>query len=264
MIMEKIIYKWIETLINNGDIPLEIIDDNFTIEDGMNLEQYWEYEKSNFNQYAENCRLKEGFNISIVNAQKLNANKNIVSFYVKNNLGKIIFKMNLTILNNSKISSNNYYSHIVPKFVIEKNKIIKLGLAIKSPKEIENIISSDLELISFDKSSSFNEDGFYTAQFEIEDEIQNKVFNFYIKMGEIKEKRTIFFDNFDLSLCPYILGDWTMITKDDAYPVNLAVYYINGLIKNVAYPIAELEGLYGVKKIIVTDSLDNDWIINVK
>lgn len=261
--MEKIIYQWIENLINNGDIPLEIIDENFNVEDGMNLQQYWNYEKSNFSQHISGCRLREGFSISIVNVQKLTEDKNIVVIYVKNKLDKVVFKMNLTILDDNKISSNNYYSHIVPKFVIEKNKIARIGLAIKSSLEIENIISSDLELLSFDKSSSFEEDGFYTAQFEADNNIQNNIFNFYLKLNGIKEKRSVFFDNFDLSNCPYVLGAWTVTTKDDTYPVNFSVYYLNGDVKNISYPKAELEGLYGVKKIIVTDSLDNDWVLNI-
>lgn len=262
--MEKIIYKWIENLINNGEIPLELIDEGFTVEDGMNLEQYWDYEKSNFNQYAGGCRLKEGFSISIIDIQKLTDNKNIVVIYVTNILDKVVFKMNLTILDESKISSNNYYSHIVPKFVIENNEITKIGLAIKAPMEVENIASTDLELISFDKSSSFDEDGFYTAQFEADNDVQNKSFTFYLKINGINEKRKVFFDNFDPLNCPYTLGDWTVATKDDTYPVNIAVYYVNGKVKNIAYPKMELEGLYGVKKIIVTDALDNDWVIVVK
>jgi hypothetical protein len=262
--MEKIIYKWIENLINNGKMPLELIDEKFNVEDGMNLEQYWNYERSNFNEHVGGCRLKEGFSISIIDVYKLTDKKDIVVIYVKNKLDKVVFKMNLKIIDNNKISSNDFYCHIVPKFVIEKNIITKIGLAIKAPMEIENIISSDLELISFDKSSSFDEDGFYTAQFEADNDIQNKSYTFYLKLDGITEKRKIFFDNFDLNNCPYTLGDWTIATKDNTYPVNLAVYYIDGKVKNIAYPKMELEGLYGVKKIIVTDSLDNDWVINIK
>jgi len=262
--MENIIYKWIENLINGGEMPLDLIDKDFTIEDGMTLNEYWDYESSNFAQYASGCRLKEGFNISIVNVHKLSQDKDIVIIYVKNKIDKVVFKMNITILNNSLISSNGYNTHIVPKFVIEKNQITKVGLAIKAKLEVENIICSSLELISLDKSSSFDEDGFYIAQFDADENSQNKSHVFHFKLGETKEKRVVFFDNFDLSNCPYILGDWTVTTKDSAFPVNLAVYYLDGKVKNIAYPIMELEGLYGVKKIIVTDALDNDWVIKLK
>jgi hypothetical protein len=264
--MEKVIYKWIDNLIKGGEIPFDIIDENFNIEDGMTLNQYWDYERANFAKYADGCRLKDGFSVDIINTQKLSEDKKIVVIYVKNNTGKVVFKMNITILNNDKISSNDFHSHMVPKFVIENKQITKLGIAIKSNLELENIVSTDLEIINFGKSSSFEEDGFYSAQFIADEEMQNRYFTFHLKFAENKktEKRKIFFDNFDFSNCPYTLGDWTVATKDEAYPVNLAVYYVDGRVKNIPYPQREIEAFIGVKQIIVTDSLDNDWIISTR
>lgn len=264
--MEKVIYKWIDNLIKGGQMPLDLIDENFNIEDGMTLQEYWNYEKTNFSQYAETCRLKDGFNVEIINTQKLSDNKKMAIIYVRNKLSKVVFKMNITILNEDKISSNDFHAHIVPKFVIEDNKITKLGMAIKSKLEIENIISSDLELINFGKSSSFEEDGFYTAQFLADEDIQNKSFTFHLRFSQTKqkEKRTIFFDNFDFFICPYVLGDWTFTIKEEAYPVNVAIYYDNGKVKNLPYPNKRIIALFGIKEIIVTDSLDNDWIIKAK
>lgn len=264
--MEKVIYKWIETLVNGGNIPSDIVDENFNIEDGMSLKEYWEYEKSNFFQYAESCRLKEGFSVEIIDVQKLSENKKIAIIYVRNKLDKVVFKMNITVFNNNKISSNDYCSHMVPKYVIENNKITKLGIAIKSKIELENIISTDLEIIGFGKSSSFEEDGFYTAQFLAEEDIRNKSFQFHLKFfgKNKKEKRTIFFDDFDLSNCPYILGDWTITTKEDSYLVNMVVYYCDGKVRNIPYPKRIVEPIFRVKRVIITDALDNDWIINLK
>lgn len=261
--MEKVIYKWIENLIKGGKLPLHLIDENFNIEDGMTLQEYWDYEQANFAQYANGCRLNEGFTVSIVDVQQLSENKKIAIIYVKNIDGKIVFKMNITVLNDNKISSNDFQSHMVPKYVIEDNQIKKLGVAIKTNVELENIISTELEKISFEKSSSFEEDGFYIAQFMADEDVQNRSFTFHLKFAGTnkKEKRTIFFDQMDFSNCPYTLGEWTILTKNTAFPVNFAVYYQNGKMRNVAYPKDEIAAFIGVKKIIVTDSLDNDWIV---
>jgi len=265
--MEKTIFLWIKNLIEDGKFPTELVDKNFYLEDGMDLQEYWDYEKKSFQKYTKIFDLNSNFSIEIYNREKIEKNKTLCYVYVINNLGKIAFKMTITINDENKISSNNFLSQIVPKYVIENNEITKIGIAIKPQKnlKLENIISTNLEKISFGISESFYEDYFYNAQFLLEEKVRNKCFVFYLKYEGIekKEKRSVFFDQFKIENCPYILEEKTISIRDDAYPVNLVVYYKNEKIMNYAYPRGITESLINVKKVIVTDVLDNDWVLSL-
>lgn len=266
--MEKTIHTWIKNLIIGGNLPLEMIDPNFGIEDGMNLSEYWDYEKENFNLGLKIFNLNENFKVDIFNKQALSEDKTLCFIYIINHLNEFVFKMTITINKYNKITSNNFNAQIVPKYVIENDRITKLGMAIRPKKglAIENIISTDLEKISFGKASGFDDDAFYNAQFLVEEEIQNKTFNFHLKFDGInqKEKRKVFFDQFKKENKPYVIEENNISSKDDVYPVNLAVYYEDGSCKNYPYPRNVKLTLNNAIKAVATDVLDNDWIINFK
>jgi len=260
--MEEVIIKWIKNLIIGGNIPNNLIDEEFLIEDGMNLSEYWIYEQNSFNEFSKIFDLDENFTIEVIHQYKIKE-KIVCHIYVLNKYKKIAFKMSITIKNN-KISSNNFNSQIVPKYGIRKEKVKYIGMAIKSRFELENIISTDFEKEYFTKGSNFEEDQFYSAKFLINDQnIENKEYTFFLKYKNIQktEKRIVFFDQFRINDCPYIIEDNKLIIVNDKYPVHLTACNRDNEYVNFVYPRNIILPLENKQHVIVTDVLDNDWEI---
>jgi len=260
--MHQTIHNWIRNLILCGDLPINLVDENFLIEDGMTLTEYWEYEKNSFDSYSKIFDLNENFDVKIIKTTRVN-NKNSCLIYVLNSLNKIAFKMNITLTDDGLISSNELNAQIVPKYVIENGAIKNFGMAIKSRFVLENIISPELEKISFQKGSNYEEDSFYNAQFKKNENDENRDYLFLLKFKNLNktEKRWVHFDQFKAEDCPYTIKDGLLSTKDSNYPVNLAIYYNNGTIDNFVYPRNIIKKLDCISKVIITDVLDNDWIV---
>lgn len=261
----KIIHTWIKNLITKGPIPDEMIDPHFSMEDGMNLLQYWEYEKNSFDSFSSIFDLNQNFSIKINYVWKLPNQKELYFIYIINYLNKIVFKMSITLSENNLISSNHFKAQIVPKYVIENEKIIALGMALKTCEPLEDILTPHCEKIFLHAGSNFSEDGFYNARFCYTEAFKNKALTFYLKFHNNSklEKRVVFFDNFEKNLVPYMITDRELKIVNTHYPVNLAVYYRDGKMDNFVYPRNISIDKNKIEKAIITDVLDNDWIVSV-
>lgn len=254
-----IIKRWLKNLFGNKTYPIDMLSE-FTIEDGMNFEQYWTYELNSSLSYSSIFNLDEKVSFEIIEHYIL-ANGNIFNvIYVYNSDNKIAFKMNITLSKcGSFISSNGFYSQIVPKVELFGNEPVKFKAAIKSPKLISDVISPNIELISFVKGSNFTVDGFYNVEFIFDASFLSKSVVFFIKYldGSV-EKRRVFFDTPRLTDIPYYISNNTLIINNDKLPVNLAVFGSKDL--NFVYPRDVSIDLSNVDKCVITDVLDNDWI----
>ncbi len=261
--MKNTITSWLKCLIEKKPLPIELVSNDFQLEDGMSLEEYWAYEKESFDSYSEIFDLDSNFNIDIIHIEKIRSNSNLIWFYVINNKNKVTFKMSITVDSENKITSNNFNTQFVAKYKIENNQIVSLGIAIKSRIPIEKIVSNQLELKYFSKGANFDEDGFYSAKFTNSDIKLNRTYTFFVKFENEKkiEKRIIFFDNIRFEDKPFIIDSNLIITNDENYPVSIALFYKNETSKVFPYPRKMSFVLEDIKEIIVTDVLDNDWII---
>lgn len=261
--MEKIIKQWISSLILKKEYNDKLIHPNFLIEDGMNFYEYFQHESYLFQFISKKFDLDENFSINILDIEPINDKKNYIFFYLLNKLGKIVCKMNITIEDNL-ISSNNYLSQIVPKYVIENNQIQEIGVAIKSLLPIKDIVSQQLEKKIFEKGFNFENDLFYNARFVAED-IRYQKINFYIYFKNKKiEKRKIFFDTFRKEDCPYLIKNKIIYVNNEKYPVNIAIQKKNKEKINIEYPRNFSIQLKDIEQAIITDVLDNDWIYRLK
>ncbi len=261
--MKNTITNWLKCLIEKKPIPMELVSKDFWLEDGMDLKEYWEYERESFNEYSEIFELDLNFTIEILHIQNIRTNAKLIWFYLVNKKNRITFKMSITIDNENKIASNNFYTQFVSKYKIENSQIKSLGLAIKSRFPIEKILSKELNLEFFSKGASFEEDGFYSAIFNNNEIETNQVYTFFLKFeNENKiEKRVIFFDNIRFEDKPFVLNEKTIETNDVNYPVSIALFYKDGSTKVFPYPRNMQFNIKELKEVIVTDVLDNDWII---
>ena len=282
----KVIKNWILHLMKESTLPDEMLDSSFDMEDGMGLKSYWEYEKENFQSLSKIYDLTTDFSIKILHKFLLKKPKDKESFgfeknensyfyfiYIINSLNKVVCKMNITLKKVETvknidycISSNNYTSQIVPKFGIYDGIIKEVGLAIKTPYCLKNIISPDLELIHLQPGNNFEEDGFYSARFCAKDFFENRVAIFYLHIEKdgilIKEKREVFFDKFQIDLKPYKFEDGNLCVVDHLYPVHLAAMGKQKIF-NKAYPRNTKIEINQYEQAIVTDCLDNDWHVDL-
>ena len=261
------IKKWILYLMQYSSLPYEQIDPSFNIEDGMDINQYWEYEKDNFQNLSSIFDLNEMFQVNILYKYMLDENRNYYFIYIINDMNKIVCKMNITLSkkeNDFYISSNNYLAQIVPKFGIWEGDIKEVGLAIKTKYPLKKIVSNDLELISLEEGNSFDEDSFYSARFISSNSLENNTVNFVLYMEKnghlIKEKRQIFFDEFKKALKPYRINSESLKVLDEVYPVSISA--AGQEMFNKAYPRGLELSTKLYSSFIVTDCLDNDWHIN--
>ena len=261
------IKQWILHLMKNSTIPYEQIDTSFNIEDGMDINEYFQYEKDNFQHLSSIFDLNEIFTVKVLHSYTLDEHRQYYFIYIINNYDKIVCKMNITLScknNQYFISSNDYLAQIVPKFAIWDGVIKEVGLAVKTKYPLIKIISNDLDLISLEKSNSFDEDSFYSARFLLNGNLENKSINIIIYMQKnkqlIKEKRQVFFDEFKKDLKPYILTSTSLKLIDELYPVSISALgeetYLKAYPRNLELPT----NLY--HSFIITDCLDNDWHIN--
>jgi hypothetical protein len=263
--MKNTIIKWLKCLIEKKPIPLDLVSEDFFLEDGMTLQEYWEYEKESFNEYSEIFELNSNFTIEVIHTENIREDVKLVWFYVINSKNRITFKMSISIDVHNKIASNNFFTQFVSKYKIENSQVRALGLAIKSKYPIERILSKELNLEYFSKGANFEEDGFYSANFNDTEITTNKIYTFFVKFAnESKiEKRIIFFDNIRFEDKPFILNKNTIETNDINYPVSIALFYKDGTTKVFPYPRNMKFQLEVLKEVIVTDVLDNDWVIKV-
>lgn len=265
--IQQTIHQWIKGLINN-DIQHSLLDTNFLKEDGMNIKVYIEYEKLQFSSLSHIYDLDDNFKIKILDAQQLN-DKILTTIYIINKLDKIVCKMTLTLIKieeNFYITGNNFDTQLVPKYRIDEktNNITNLSIAIKTPLNLKNIISSNFELSSLEKGDNYDSDGFYHATFNVNDIEFNKSFPFRLALEKDEknyiEKRNVFFDIMDINLKPFKVINNELIIINEFYPVHLS-YEKNSTHYNLEYPRDIKLNLENITKIIITDSLDNDWVV---
>lgn len=270
--MDKInlLSEWIKALLIKDHLPFHLFENHTIIEDGMNMYEYWMYEKKLFHDLAPLYDLDQHFSIKIISENRLDNHKLSVCFYLYNTYNKIVYKMTQTIIEKNSgylLSGNNFLCQVVPKYIIINNEIQGCALAIQSPYVVKNIISPDIFLENLTLGANYEEDGFYSAQFSNEDICQNHWYSFYLVLSKneqiIKEKRKIYFDNFLTELNPIQIDKNKIILLDQTYPVNLAAFSKIQGCENYSYPrnISLLTEKY--TKIIATDCLDNDWIYNL-
>ena len=128
---------------------------------------------------------------------------------------------------------------------------------------LENIVCPDFEKTILAKGANFEEDSFYNVKFNC-NEMQNRAITFYLKFENTTklEKRVVFFDQFKKEDCPYQINDNIFKIKDESYPVNLALYYKDNKFDNFVYPRDISKKIILLDKAVITDVLDNDWLID--
>lgn len=261
--MKKTIEKWVFSLIK-GEPNRELFSSNFIMEDGMTLDEYIAYEKYQFDSLSKIYDLTDLFSIKILKEIDLK-DKIIMFFYIINDLQKIVCKMSLTLEKETKLlTSNNSNVQVVPKFTIEDDNVTQIGIAIKPKYPLKKVFCNEYDLISFSPGDNYDNDFFYTAKFECDNNVQNKLINFtFVLESEnlLIERKYVFFDVFFKELRPFEINDNELIILNDKYPVHLSTWSNLGENKNYEYPRDIKLLLNNINKFIVTDSIDNDWII---
>lgn len=261
--MKKTIEKWVFSLIK-GQPNRELFSSNFIMEDGMTLDEYIAYEKYQFDSLSKIYDLSDLFSIQILKEIDLK-DKIIMFFYIINDLQKIVCKMSLTLEKETKLlTSNNSNVQVVPKFTIEDDNVTQIGIAIKPKYPLKKVFCNQYDLISFSPGDNYDNDFFYTAKFECDNNVQNKLINFtFVLEGEnlLIERKYVFFDVFLKELKPFEINDNELIILNDKYPVHLSTWSNLGENKNYEYPRDIKLSLNNINKFIVTDSIDNDWIV---
>jgi hypothetical protein len=246
----NILSSWIRHLILDKPLPLHMVNQDNFLEDGMNLQQYWDYECHNFQQLSAIFNLDEHFSLELLHEipfhhamdnQNNPVYKKQIYFYIINNQKKVVCKMSMTLDSNGLITGNDFHAQIVPKFIIRNHQIDGLGLAIHARNHhLTHIISHYFNLDYLTQGSNYHDDGFYVAQFSHDDSdiwenMPNHVQTFHLSLRNstgrnnqrILEKRTIFLDNFRPELQPYFINQKTQCIEsvDDNYPVHFNLYY---------------------------------------
>lgn len=264
----SIINQWVISLIN-GTPNKELFSSKFILEDGMNLDEYVEYEKYQFDNLSEIYDLDKDFSIKILHTYEMK-DKSIIYFYIINKYEKIVCKMNLTIdKETGLLTGNNSFVQAVPKFTIENQEITQIGLAIKPKHSLKKVFCNEYDLISFYQGDNYNNDFFYTAKFECDTKVQNSLLFFTFIMASqetgkiLIERKPIFFDIFSLELKPFKIENNELILLDEKYPVHLSVWSCLGKNENYEYPRKKTLSLKDKLYFTVTDSIDNDWIIRL-
>lgn len=259
------INKWILSLIK-GKPDKDLFSEKFEIEDGMNLDEYIAYEKYQFDTLSDIYDLTENFSIKELHQHSMKDRK-VVYFYILNQFEKIVCKMSLTVeIETNLLTSNNSLIQTVPKFTIEDNQITQIGLAIKPEYPLKKVFCNEYDLISFYQGDNYDNDFFYSAKFEVDDTIQNKLLFFTFVMENEKviiERKPVFFDIYDEKLKPFKIEDNNLILLDDKYPVHLSTWSMKNKNDNVEYPRNLSVSLSDKVCFTVTDSIDNDWIVRM-
>lgn len=263
--MENIIYQWVLSLVK-GEPNQQLFSTQFTIEDGMNLQEYISYEKYQFDTLSDIYDLDQDFSIKVLHIYDMQ-DRSIVYFYIMNKYEKIVCKMSLTIEKaTGLLTSNNSLIQAVPKFTIENNNITQIGLAIKPKYVLKKVFSNMHDLISFHQGDNFEQDFFYIAKFECNEKVQNQLLFFTFVLENEKviiERKPIFFDMFSEQLKPFKVEDNNLILLDEKYPVHLSTWSFLGKNDNYEYPRNLTVDLKDKVYFTVTDSIDNDWIIRL-
>jgi hypothetical protein len=261
--MKKTIEKWVFSLIK-GKPNRELFSSNFIMEDGMTLDEYIAYEKYQFDSLSKIYDLSDLFSIQILKEIDLK-DKIIMFFYIINDLQKIVCKMSLTLEKETKLlTSNNSNVQVVPKFTIEDDNVTQIGIAIKPKYPLKKVFCNQYDLISFSPGDNYDNDFFYTAKFECDNDVQNKLINFtFVLENEslLIERKYVFFDVFLKKLKPFEIKENELTLLNDKYPVHLSTWSNLGENKNYEYPRDIKLSLNNINKFIVTDSIDNDWIV---
>ena len=261
--IEEAVTKWIKSILINEYIPLDIIDEEFNIEDGMTLQEYWNYETSEFSRLSHLFNIDEKFTVKVTNIIKLNNEKNIYFLWIINSLEKLAFKFHLTLNNQHKISSNGFRSQQVLKCTIENEKIKNVKMMIRGKYLVSNIITSQLKLEGIFKTETTHIDGFYLSQF-IGDDIESLIghelqFHLLYEDG-VKTKVRMILEGIDLNHKPFKIENGSFIVEGHRYPVNLVMYNKDNTVTVIESPRRLNVPITQLKSIIMTDVLDNDWV----
>lgn len=262
--VQETVSIWIKSILENN-IPLNIIDSNFDIEDGMSLKEYWDYEYSEFSRLSELFNINDKFTVQVTNKIPLTKYKTMYFLWIINSLNKLAFKFHLTLNNKNEISSNGYRSQQVLKCTIENNKIKNVKMMIRGKVNVTNIITSQLQLEGIYKTETTHIDGFYLSQFigeNIEGLIGQEIQFYLLYTDGVKTKIKMILEGVDLNHKPYVIDDNKFIVLGNKYPVNLVMYKNNGSIQVIESPREFSIPIKELKSIIMTDVLDNDWVHN--
>lgn len=260
--VQETVSIWIKSILGNN-IPWNIIDSNFDIEDGMSLKEYWNYEYSEFSRLSDLFNINDNFTVEITNKIHLTDNKTMYFLWIINNLNKLAFKFHLTLNNKNEISSNGYRSQQVLKCTIENNKIKNVKMMIRGKVNVDNIITSQLQLEGIYKTETTHIDGFYLSQFigeDIESLIGQEIQFHLLYEDGVKTKIKMILEGIDLNHKPYVIDGDKFIVMGNKYPVNLVMYKYNNSIQVIESPRDFSIPIKELKSIIMTDVLDNDWV----
>lgn len=274
--VEGILTSWFKACYMGQAIPLTDIDNQFVVEDAMNISEYWTYEVNNFKEISAKYKLNENLYAKIKHWAPLDrdVNKSVVLVYVYNEQNEFAFKVTMTIAyKNYKyfISSNGSNLQVVAKHVILKDEK-QIGLAVLTPPdfELKEVLSTTLNKVFIEKSPSFDGEEFYSVRFKNPKDFNhccNNVlsFRFCYAHTETKKKvfetRTIILDGFDENHKPFEINDNQVSVLDNKYPVAI-LRYKNNQSTLIAYPrnIQDFN-LSHYEKVLFTDAQDNDWIL---
>lgn len=274
--VENLLTEWFKRSYKGEILPINLIDEDFVIEDDMVINDYWNYECQNFKEISNKYGLDENLYAKIKTWEPYgdDINKNLVLVYVYNSKNQFSFKVTVTVAYKKYrylISSNNSTVQMVAKHVVENDVVSQLGLAIltRDDVELKDIYCKTLHKVYLEKSPSFDGEVFYSARFSSDsfNHVVDSFVNFRLYLKDIKtgklyfENRKAIFDAFDPVHKPYSINGEIISLNDETYPVGLMTIK-NGIENLQAYPRnTESINLKKFNKVIITDAQDNDWIL---
>jgi hypothetical protein len=191
-------------------------------------------------------------------------------FSVINSEGQFVFEYGLNI-NDGKIIPDNSHYQVVPKFIFNNKKPSRRAFALWCPDNIQspnavipkNFIAQEPE---YNFTASTLTDGFYSYNFYLDrDDYKEKLLKFRfidkffpesIELRFPGKEHPYFFDN----MFPVIDKNKVIIPKVNSLVWSIAVFFEDETDIHMEFP-REKTILFNkdIKKVVLTDALDNDW-----
>lgn len=273
--VEALLTSWFISCLSGSDFPNAMVDQDFSVEDGMSFEEYRNYEVNNFKEVSSKFDLDENLYAKVKSWFSLDdINKSHVLVYVFNKEGRFTFKVNMTVAYKEHgyvISSNCSSVQIVPKYVLTNDKINGIGLAVL-PGDDFVLKSIFCDRVSFDgltETPSFMDENFYSARFQLPESFEvnkDNILDFKLFLDDIKKNKMVIvnkkviLDSFNPEHKPFIIKEDSLILLDEKYPVSLS-YIKDEKMELIEYPRNVSVNLNHYLSLTVTDAQDNDWII---
>lgn len=278
--VESLLTEWFVKSYKGESLPLNLVDSGFVVEDGLSLNNYWQYEIKNFKDIASKYNLDENLyaKVKTWTPYEDQINKSLVLVYIYNSKNEFAFKLTISVIykhHRYVITSNNSTVQLVSKHVIKDGNPFQLGLAILTSDDVElkDVFSKTLHVESLEKSPSFDGEVFYSVRLSYNNfnpNVDNFIsFRIYLKdknTGKLYfENRKAVFDAFNIIHKPFEISDCEKVLSltDSKYPVAfMGISKENKEVQMYAYPRGNknfyLNEMHGI---IITDAQDNDWLI---